>query len=356
MFESLTSALVSLPFSLLDYLVIGMNLLVFLFAGYILNKNQRVKNRNNNHHRMTGLRAINLVLFLIYAVTGLVELVFSIEISHLQQISQTGLTILVAYIIYHYLQSSIIKRFGKNKEIDGEIYHSESYASEIIGLIGLILVGSIALLIIINIWNLNSWLQTTSVLGGILLILFAAREYFLGDMINGLIMHYNDSIEAGAVIRVKQFDILGVVIQITLTQTKIRDLVQKHEISISNSKLRNAIIETISNSSKKGFKDYLDFKIGYDQSPEQVETFLLSVWTKAIEQEIGLNKDTQPKVCVIDNGDHAVTWRLLYYVNNPYRILEARNHLQTTAFDLSRLEKIGLNTPVTHQILSGTVN
>ena len=138
----------------------------------------------------------------------------------------------------------------------------------------LILVSSLAFLVIINIWELNDWLQPTSVVGGILIILFASKNYFLGDMISGLVMHYNHSVEAGSVIRVKEFDIVGVVMQITLSQTTIRDLVQKHEITIPNSKLRNSTVETISNCSKNGFRDYLDFKISYKQSPESVQIFL----------------------------------------------------------------------------------
>jgi small-conductance mechanosensitive channel len=221
------------------------------------------------------------------------------------------------------------------------------------GLLGVVLDRSVPILVNINIWELNDWLQATSVLGGIILILFAAKEFFLGDMINGLVMHYNHSVEAGSVIRVKEFDLVGVVMQITLSQTIIRDLVQKHEVTIPNTKLRNAMVETISNCSKNGFRDYLDFKIGYDHSPEVVTTFLENVWLQSTDQEAGLNANTKPKVVVIENGDHAVTWRLLYYVNNPYRMLDARNTLQTRALELSQQEQVGLNTPVTHQILSG---
>ncbi|WP_444995190.1 mechanosensitive ion channel domain-containing protein [Aliikangiella sp. IMCC44359] len=344
-----------LPFSLLDYIVISLNLLIFLFAKYIINKSHSASDLSITRNRMVGLRSINLVLFAIYAFTGIVEILFGFKISHLQNISQTGLTILISYVVFHYVQSWIINRFGKQKEIDGNMYLGESYASEIIGLIGLIIVGSIALLVIINIWELNSWLQATSVLGGILLILFASKEYFLGDMINGLVMHYNNSVEAGSVIRVKEFDLIGVVIQITLSQTIIRDLIQKHEITIPNTKLRNATVETISNCGKNGFRDFLDFKIGYEQSAETVKTFLEKVWQQSVDIEAGINGDAKPKIVVIDNGDHAVTWRLLFYIKNPYRMLDSRNTVQTIAFELSRQEKLGLNTPVTHQILSGSI-
>ena len=75
-----------------------------------------------------------------------------------------------------------------------------------------------------------------------------------------------------------------------------------------------------------------------------------------IKFEAGINEEAKPKIVVVENGDHAVTWRLLYYVKNPYRMLDARNTVQTIAFELSQQEKVGLNTPVTHQILSGIVS
>ncbi|MBV1911829.1 MAG: mechanosensitive ion channel family protein [Kangiellaceae bacterium] len=341
-----------LPFQVLDYIVISLNLMVFIFAGVVTRRAARQKANSGLQNRMLGLRAINLALFSIYAFTGVVEILFSYKISHLQQVSQTGLTILLSYLLQHYVQTWIVFRFGKTKEIDGEKYRGESYASEIIGLIGLLLVSSIAFLVIINIWNLDSWLQATSVVGGILILLFASKEYFLGDMISGLIMHYNNSVEAGSVIRVKEFDIVGVVIQITLSQTTIRDLVQKHEISLPNSKLRNATIETLSNSGKNGFRDFLDFKIGYEHSSDSVTSFLQQVWSESLEQEAGINEESKASFVVIENGDHAVTWRLYYNLKNPYRICQARNEIQTVAFRLSQSESIPLNTPVTHHILS----
>jgi len=355
-FEWLQPLFDNLPFQILDYLVISLNLLIFLFAGFIIKKSPKATDGSTTRNRMRGLRAINLVLFCIYAAAGIFESVFGIEIPHLQQISQTGLAILLSYITLHYVQGWIVLRFGKEKEIDGEKIRGDSYASEIIGLIGLIIVGSIAFLVMINIWELNSWLQATSVIGGILILLFASKDYFLADMISGLIMHYNHSVEAGSVIRVKEFDIVGVVMQITLSQTTIRDLVQKHEITIPNSKLRNSTVETISNCGNNGFRDFLDFKISYEQSPESVQSFLENVWQQSSDKEAAINNEAKPKVVVIENGDHAVTWRLLYYVKNQYRLLDAKNCVQTIALELSQQQKIGLNTPVTHQILSGKVN
>ena len=346
----------TLPFQVLDYIVLSLNLIIFLFAKFIINRSPKASKDSTARTRMLGLRAINLALFSIYIFAALVDFAFNFEITHLQQISQTGLTILIAYIVLHYVQGWIVYRFGKVKEIDGDKIHGESYSSEIIGLIGLILVSSIAILVIINVWELNSWLQATSVLGGILLILFASKDYFLGDMINGLVMHYNSSVEAGSVIRVKEFELVGVVLQITLSQTIIRDLVQKHEVTIPNTKLRNATVETISNCSKHGFRDFLDFKIGYDQSPETVQTFLENVFLQSADKEAGINEEAKPKIVVVENGDHAVTWRLLYYVKNPYRMLDARNTVQTIALELSQQQDVGLNTPVTHQILGGALN
>jgi len=340
-----------LPFQALDYTVIGLNILIFISAGLIIRRYSSRKDEVSVGNRILGLRAINLVLFSIYAFAGGFEILFDRNIPHLQQISQTGLTILVSYIVLHYVKNWIINRFGKEKEIDGEKIRTDSYASEIIGLIGLVLVSTVAFLVIINIWELSSWLQATSVVGGLLILLFASKDYFLDDMISGLIMHYNRSVEAGSVIRVKEFDLVGVVMQITLSQTTIRDLVQKHEITLPNSKLRNATVETISNSTKNGFRDYLDFKIGYQHSSDKIKMFLECVWHQSVEKEPAINIDAKPKIIVAENSDHSVIWRLLYYVRNPYKIIDAKNIIQTIALEESMQRNIGLNTPVTHQLL-----
>ncbi len=340
-----------LPFQLLDYGVIGLNLLIFLYAGFVVRESQKDKVTSSTRNRMLALRATNLALFFIYIITGVIEILFDSKVPHLKEISQTGLTILISYIAFHYLQNWIVIRFGKEKEVNGEKFKGESYASEIVGLIALVLVASIVFLVIINVWELNNWLQATSVIGGILILLFASKDYFLGDMISGLIMHYNHSVEAGSVIRVKELDITGVVMQITLSQTTIRDMVQKHEIAIPNSKLRNATVETISNSSKNGFRDFLDFKIGYEHQTETIQSFLTTIWQQSTEIEAAINSEATPKIIVVDNGDHAVTWRLLYYVKNPYRLSDARNTIQTQALEYSQKQAIGLNTPMTHQIL-----
>ncbi len=356
--ESLHHLYAKLPFQALDYLVISLNLLIFIFASVIIKKSSKATDDTTTHRRVLALRSINLVLFCIYVFTGLFEIIFPTEAtsdnqsSNLQKISQTGLCILIAYVLLHYIQGWIIRRFGREKEIDGEKFHSESYSSEIISLIGVIIVGSVSLLVIINIWGLNSWLQATSVLGGILLLLFAVKDYFLGDMINALIIHYNRSFEAGSVIRVREFNLIGVVMKITLSQTVIRDLLQKHEVSIPNSKLRNATVETLSNSSGKGFRDYVEFNIGYEETSEKVQTFIKTIWQQALDQEPGLNKETEPKIVVVNNNDHAVTWRLIYYIKNPYRILSVKNSINTIALELSQQENIGLNTPLTHKVLN----
>ncbi|MCW8999665.1 MAG: mechanosensitive ion channel family protein [Kangiellaceae bacterium] len=352
-FQWLNSYLENAPIDAIHLPVIGINVIIFLFAGYIIKMSPKAISETRLKRSTLGLRAISMALFMIYVFDVLWLSIAGAHVDSLVEISQTGLTILVSYVVLHFVQGWIIVRFGKVKEVNGETLRGESYASEMIGLIGLILVSSIAFLIIINIWDLNDWLQATSVIGGVLLILFASKDYFLGDMISGLIMHYNYSVEAGSVVRVKELGVTGVVTQITLSQTIIRDLVQKHEITIPNSRLRNATVETISNCTKNGFREYLDFKIVYDQSPERVQEFLNKVWQQSAENEAGINSDAKPKIVVIENGDHAVTWRLLFYVSNPYRLLDARNTVQTIAFGLSQQEKLGLNTPVTHQILSG---
>ncbi|MGV6853159.1 MAG: mechanosensitive ion channel domain-containing protein [bacterium] len=337
------------PFQWIDYVVLGINLLIFLFAGAIVKVLNKAKGKSSN--KAFGLRLFNLALFSIYVIAVGYKFYSGDQISHLQQISQTGLTILISYIILQYADWQVIQRFGKEREIDGKKYRTESYSSEVMGLMALLFISAISFLIIINIWNLNSWLQATSVLGGALLLLFAAKDYFLGDLISGLMMHYNESIEAGSVIKVPELQIHGVVLQITLSQVVIRDLQTRSEIALPNSRLRNAVVETLSNSGNRGVREFVDFFISYDVPGQQVTDFLEQVLALAAEKEMGINPDTKAKVTVVDNGDHAVCWRLLYFVKNPYRTIEAKNAVKTAAFELSQELNVGLNTPITYKLV-----
>lgn len=328
-------------FNTFDYVVFATNLLLFVFSRQIVNAFPASK-EDGFRIRLYTLRLINLILFLLYFLA-----VFFSEKA--RQISQTGLTLLVAFIIVHLIQVFIIRKFGRLRKIEEEEVKVQTYQSEIFGLIITLVALTTVILTIINIWELTSWLQATSVLGALAVIAFSTKDVWAPDNINGLILLYNGNTEPGSVVRVNELNLLAITIQTTLTQTTFRDLATRHLIVIPNSLFRHHKIEVLSNSRGTGLEQWVDFNIGYGEDVPRVEAFLHNVWQRAAEEEKGIHSDRPPRIRLINNGDHAVVWRLYYTVSNIYRLLEAKFTVQKAANVLSSEHNISLATPFTHQ-------
>ncbi len=94
-----------------------------------------------------------------------------------------------------------------------------------------------------------------------------------------------------------------------------RDQVQRYLIVVPNSKLRGAKIEVLSKAGAGGLREDVDFNIGYGVPSDRVEALPVEVWEGALGLESALNRDVAPKVRLKENGDHAIAWRLFYWVS-----------------------------------------
>lgn len=265
-----------------------------------------------------------------------------------QTFAQICITVILSFAINHLVQVWVLSRFGTEREVSGKKVLARSHTSSMIGLLFLVLIIALTFVAILNILNLDNWLQTSSIIGAFLLVLYASKDYLLGDVISSLVFHYNRTVEPGNVVRVQELNILGVVQQVTLTQTTFRDLVQGHKMTIANSKLRANLVENFSQNTGL-VKDYIDFNIGYDNDSETVQSVLLECWeqAQAAESAIETNK---PSISVIAHGDHCVVWRVLYSLSNPYKIVEAKNAFKAIALQHCHAKGVLLSTPLTHQV------
>lgn len=252
----------------------------------------------------------------------------------------------------HLFQLHALKRYGRVREIAGSEVLSHTYQSEVIGLIGWTIGALISFLIIINTWDMTSWLHTTSVLGAVVLIIYSTKDVWAPDNINGLILLYNNDVEPGSVVQVKEIDLLAVVVRTSLTQTVFRDLRRKYKILLPNSRFRASKIEILTSDSNGNLDCFVDFKIGYGFNGEQIESLLNQVWQRVADESSLIQEERPPKVRIVENGDHAVTWRLSYRINSAYRLIEAEYLINRAAYDLSLELGIGLNTPMTHSVES----
>ena len=336
-------ARMDLVFTLFDYIVLAINALIFLLSARIVTRFGYAPGDRRHQSAVWMLRAVNLTLFLLYFLA-----VFFTDKA--RPLSITGLTLLCAYLLVHLFQLQTLKRYGRVREIADKAVLSHTYQSEIIGLIGWVIAAIVSFLIIINTWEMTNWLQTTSVLGAILLIVYSTKDVWAPDNINGLILLYNNDVEPGAVVQVKEIDLLAVVVRTSLTQTVFRDLRRKYKILLPNSRFRACKIEILTSDSNDNLDCYVDFKIGYGIASGQIEAFLRQVWQQVADESSLINPERSPRVRIVENGDHAVVWRLSYRINSAYRLIEAEYLINRAAYDLSSQFGIGLNTPMTHSL------
>jgi len=329
-------------FSTFDYVVISINLLLFLFSRPLVQGFKRSDSKSTGS-KLYALRAINIVLIFLYVAALFIE-------GWSKQISLTGMTFLLAFIISHLLHIFIIKKFGRGREIDGVDYHTETYQSEVFSLLITLVTIIASIVIVINIWGMNDWLKATSVLGVLAILVFSTKDVWIPDNISGLILLYNSDIESGAVIKIDDQNLLAIVVQTSLTRTIFRDLKTRHHIVLPNTLIRNSKIEILSKGPASGLMQFVHFNIGYGIAAKKIEDMLRIVWERSCEASSAINEEREPEISVFETGDHAVNWRLGYKLKNLYQMLEVECLVKRIAYETAEEQKIELQTPLTHNI------
>lgn len=330
-------------FGVFDLAVFLFNVALFLAAGPIVRLTGAASSEDDVKRRARRLRIANLVLFLLYFVAYFVN-----ELA--RPLAQTGLTVLLGTLAANFVNGYAVRRHGREREIEGVAYRSGTYQSQLFTMMGIGIVVIVGGLIVLNVWGRDNWLQATSVLGGILVALYATKDVWLPDNIAALILLHDGEVAPGAVIQSDELGLSGIVLRTTLTRTIFKDLVHRHEIIVPNRRLRAARLDVLSQGPEAGCWRYADFNIGYSEASTAVEAMLTDAWTRACVLEKGINADRQPRLRVLATADHAVTWRLFYALGNVYRLLPARYAIQRGALDASRAAGIPLATPLTHVV------
>ena len=241
----------------IDHFTLAVNLLILIFSKSFATRYGELKNKNKSQARLRILNSTNLILFLIY----LVAVIFEIKLG--KAISQTFLVILASYLLIHFAEAFILKKYGKSKTIEDFARTTETHTSRTLELFVSFIILTITIVLLINIWGFEDWLQTTSVLGFLALFIFASKEYWAGDFLSGILIISQGRIERGDVIKIRDEDLTAIVLQVDSFQTIVRDLVNKHDVILPNSKLRLARVDVLKTDLKKGIREFEDFWFGY---------------------------------------------------------------------------------------------
>lgn len=331
----------------IDHFTLAVNLFILVFSKWFATRYGVIKDKAKSEARLRILHVTNLILFTTY----LIAVVFEIHLG--RAISQTFLVVLASYLLIHFAEAFILRKYGKSKTIENFARTTETHTSRTLELFVLFIIITITFVLLINIWGLEDWLQTTSVLGFIALFIFASKEYWAGDFLSGILIISQGRIERGDVIKIKDEDLTAIVLQINSFQTIVRDLVNQHDIILPNSKLRLTRVDVLKTDLKKGIREFEDFYFSYDTEIEKIKNMLKEVWENVLSDGL-VEKSGSFIVANKECGDHGVRWRLAYTLKSPHRLIETGNSVREHAYNLQKKHGIQLATPFTHTFPQGT--
>ena len=329
--------------TVMEYFTFAVNALVYCFSKSIASHYGEIKDEAKMRARLRILHGFNLTVF----ITFVISLAVNDDRFPADQISQTSLTLLVTYLLIHLAEVLLLSRYGKAITVMGYTRRVETSTSRTLGLVacGVILLSM--MIVLINVWDLTSSLQTTGVVGFLAVLVFTTKDYWLRDFLSGILLISGDRMQRGDVISIPAEDILGIILEIRGLQTSIRDLVRGHDIEIPNSSLLQHRVDFFKENPGGPFRDYVDFKIGYNTSPASINKFLKAVFNKACKESEGIDTDKEPRIALKENEDHSARWRLAYVLKSPHKLLSIRDSVNLAAYELQDEFDLSVGTPVT---------
>jgi len=335
-----------LSLTLLDYLVIIVNILLIIFADPLLKRIASASIQAKTHNlRVYLLRGLNIIILLVYGYeyfyqptggSGGVKILSILAVLYLTNMCNY----LVQYLIH--------KNYGKAREIGEKTLYVETYQTRLLSILSAIFLTIIAIVAIINLLDFDSLLEAGGVLGIIGVFLGLTQSSWAPDIISGLIILNSDMLEEGDIIETDD-GLLGRVYKTKLFHTEILNISNNHRIMIRNSHLRDKTIHNLSKfASAKGLRECLSFNIDYGCDEASVREMFQYAFEKALESGIQMESNTPMEVKVIDTGDHAVTWGVLYHIKKVERIVNIRRDFREIILITSKEKGIELSTPFTH--------
>jgi len=332
---------------IIDFAVIGLNILLILFARPILKKvsSGTLPDRTISF-RVNLLRGLNIIILLVYAYQYL-YLPAEAEGNRIALLSILGILYLT-YFANSLLQFLIQKQYGKPRQIGEKLQYIETYQSRLLSILSAILLTVISLVSIIHQLGFNSVLEAGGVLGIIGVMLGLTQASWAPDIISGLIILNSDMFEEGDIVDLSNGTV-GRVYKTKLFHTEILNISNNHRIMISNANLRNMTIHNLSKfASAKGLRECLQFNIGYDCPGANVKKMLDDAYKEAIRNSVVTENGSDPEIKVLDTGDHAIKWGFIYHIKNVEQIISIRRDLRELILESSIKHGISLATPITH--------
>lgn len=334
--------------STLDYAVISTNLLLIVFAKPLLKRFSSASlSQKLFDLRFNLLRAINVFILVAYGYRVIYAPVDDQGL--FVKIISILAIIYGSYISNYFLQYAINKHYGKSRQIGEQKLYIQTYQSRLLSIIAAIILIVIALISCIRVLGFESLLEAGGVLGVFGVLLALTQSSWAPDIISGLIILNSDMFEEGDIV---EFDgIIGRVHRTKLFHTEIVNLRNNHRIMLRNANMRDRIIHNLSKfASGMGLRECLQFNIGYEVDADAIRAMLKKAYENALHAGVCVEANPDPQIKVLETGDHAVAWGLLFHVKKVDQLIPTRRDLREHVLQQSKLDGITLATPITQSV------
>jgi len=259
----------------------------------------------------------------------------------------------LAYLASNVASYVMRRLYGKTNKSSDDAPVSDTYHSRMLTLICSTFIAILALIVVIRIAGFSSVLEAGGAIGIVGVFLALTQQTWAPDIISGLVLLNSDMVSEGDLIELGDSKpLLARVFKTKVFHTVLIDVINNHRIMVSNSKLREQTIHSLSKfASPKGLREKLVFKIGYDTSTDAVKIMLNEAFAKIAKDPENSIDDSHPlEIRVLETGDHAVEWGIFYYIKDVGGLIAVRQRLYEEILEVSREHGISLSTPQTHVV------
>lgn len=326
-------------------LLLANLLLVILARPIVLAISQDNKSPAQLTQRVRLLRGLNLLLIAIS-----VGSFFFAESSRAPFFTQAIVVICILYAAHflNYLfQYFVESYYGKKRMIANKLTVIPTYQTRLLSILGAIFITLVALIFIVQQLGFDSLLKAGGAIGIIGVILGLTQASWAPDIISGLIILNSDMLEEGDIIELDD-GLICRVYKTKLFHTQLLNIRNNHRVMLRNVALRDMMIKNLSRfSSAKGLRECLAFHIGYDCPAAAVRTVLtesLALLPEAVREHLG---ESSAEVVLLEAGDHALKWGLLYFIKRVDKVVVVRRAVRETVLEHAQAANISLATPFT---------
>lgn len=350
MINAITEALSHL--SAFHYLIIAVNLLLMVLARPIILKTGGKRTERQNDFGVNMLRVLNLAILAAVCYNAIYS-----SNQEGQGFAVKLISILVvmylAYLAANVASYVMRRRYGKSINSNDGKQVSDTYHSRILTLVVSTFIAIVALITIIRIAGFSSLLEAGGVIGFIGVFLALTQQAWAPDIISGLVLLNSDMVSEGDLIELGSPEpVLARVFKTKIFHTVLIDVVNNHRIMVSNSKLRDQTIHSLSKfASARGLREKLTFKIGYDTASDAVKKMFNDAFESILNEGDKIIDENHPlEIRVLETGDHAVEWGIFYYIKEVNGIIAVRQRMMEAILNASIDHGISLSTPNTHVV------